>query len=151
LPSVTSTVPAVLERLVALARAALPDVEIWDGQPVRDVADEVLLIGFNGEPGEESVIDTRARQGLSPDPDRENYEITCLASSWKGRVDDMQPVRERAYELVDAFNLELMRDPRLGDRVLSSRVSAVGMTQMQTEDGAVATVRFVVIVSAFTR
>lgn len=149
-----STVPAVLDRLVELARLTVDDPEqVVDGQPVRDITNDVILIGFTGEPGEEAVTDTRTRGQMSSDPDKESYEITCLASSWKGREVHAKPPRDGAYELVDALNDELMRTPNLGmaGTVMRARLVTVGLTQQQTTDGATATVRFVIAVSAYTR
>lgn len=156
-----STVPAVLDRLVQLARVAVAQLVeagqlpedasgVIDGQPVRDLPDNVIAIGFTGEPGEEAVTDTRSREQATPDPDRERYEITCLASAWVGREDAIKPVRDMAYGMVDALNAEIMRDHALGGLVLSCRLATVGYTPMQTTDGAASTVRFVVAVSAFT-
>lgn len=151
--STTSTVPAVLDYLVGAVRFALPDVEVVDGQPVRDVERDVVLIGFTGNPGEAAVTDTRTREQMSASPDRERYEVTCLASSWPGGDTDDQSVkaaRDRAYELVDAVNAEIVRDQTLGGRVLRARLMSDLFAQAQTSQGPVATVRFVIEVTAFT-
>ena len=60
----TSTVPAVLDALVALARAVLtPErVQVLDGGPHRDTEPDVVAIGFTGDPGEACVTDTRTRE-----------------------------------------------------------------------------------------
>ncbi|WP_433225603.1 hypothetical protein [Actinomadura formosensis] len=146
-----STVPAVLDALVARARAALPEVQVLDGGPHRDTDPDVVAIGFTGDPGEAAVEDTRTREQLATSPDRERYEITSLASSWRGEEHDAKAVRDRVYEMLDALAAELERDQRLGGLVNRARLSSGAFAQEQTNKGAVATVRFVVSVDAFTR
>lgn len=146
-----STVPACLSALVAAARRALPGVQVVDGQPSDDIDDDLLMVGFTGEPGEAAVTSTRAQQQGTPAPDRESYDVTCLAASWHGHHDDPVGVRVRAYELVNALAAELAADTTLGGTVGRSRISTDSFAQAQTERGATAVVRFVVHVEAFTR
>ncbi|MBX6382164.1 MAG: hypothetical protein IRZ07_04190 [Microbispora sp.] len=121
-----------------------------DGQPL-DTDPDIVCIGFTGEPGEAAVEATRSRQQGATDPDRESYDITCLASSWQGHQSDPKTVRDRAYELVDRVAGELAADQTLGGVVMTARVSTEAFAQEQTSRGAVATVRFVVHIEAFTR
>lgn len=144
-----STVPAVLDELVARWRLALPEVQVLDGGPHRDTEDDVICVGFQVPPGAPSVEDTRTRQQLASSPDREQYEITCLASSWRGEEHDAKAVRDRVYEMLDVLAAELERDPRLGGLVMRARLSAAALAQEQTNKGATATVRFVISVDAF--
>ncbi|HUR74452.1 MAG TPA: hypothetical protein VMZ00_09250 [Sporichthya sp.] len=146
-----STVPACLDALVAAAGRALPGVQVFDGQPSKDIDDDLVLIGFTGEPGEAAVTSTRVQQQAATAPDRESYDVTCLASSWHGHDDDPASVRNRAYELVNLLAAELASDPTLGGTVGRSRISTNAFAQAQTERGATAVVRFVVHVEAFTR
>jgi len=148
--AVISTVPACLDALVALARRALPGVQVVDGQPL-DTDPDIVCIGFTGEPGEAGVEVTRTRQQASITPDRESYDITCLASSWRGHQVDPKVVRDRTYELVDRIAAELAADPTLGGVALTTRISTDALAQEQTTRGAVAVVRFTIHVEAFTR
>lgn len=140
-----STAPAVLDALVAGLTTAVPDVQVTDGQPIV-TADDVICVGFGGE-GEPAVESTRTREQLTLEPDRESYDITCLASSWTGAT-AVRPVRARAYELLEAVAAYLLANPRVGG-VLSARLSAERLIQEQTENGAAATVQFTVHVDAF--
>lgn len=146
-----STVPAVLDAILVRIRASqdLEGVQIVDGQP-RTTEPDVICIGFTGNPGESSVESTRTVEQLQRQPDREQYEITCLASSWRGATDPVA-VRDRAYELVDAVAAELAKDPRLGGLVTECRISADRFAQEQTSKGPTATVMFTVTIDAFTR
>lgn len=144
-----STVPAVLDALVAGFTSALPGVQVVDGQPITTDGD-VVCVGFSGLAGEPAVESTRTREQLAVEPERESYDITCLASSWDGGT-DAKAVRDRAYQLLDAVASWLAADRTLGGLVLSTRLSAESLIQEQTDQGAAATVRFTVHVDAFTR
>lgn len=153
MPDTVSTIPACLDALVAAARRAIPDpdVQVTDGQPVEDISDDIVCIGFTGDPNDTAVQSTRTQQQGSPAPDRESYDITCLACSWQGQDHDVKPVRDRVYEFVNLLAAELATDPTLGRTVGRSRISMDSFAQGQTDRGAVAMVRFTVHVEAFTR
>ncbi len=146
-----STVPAVLTALVTSARAALPpEVVVFDGQPDRDAPDECVVIGFTGNALEAAVEDTRSVEEITRARDRERYQVTNLATSWLGEDQDMEAVRVRAFGFVDRIAAALAADPTLGGACMQARVSVTGLAQMQTAQGAVATVMFTVSVDAFT-
>jgi hypothetical protein len=145
----TSTVPVAIDRLVAMATLALPGTDIIDGQPIVTEGDFVA-IAFTGIPGEEAVEATQTTEQMGARPDREIYDVTCLSSSWSGGGDP-KAVRDQAYALVDAFANALKSDRTLGGLAMRARLSTVALAQEQTEMGALATVRFIVRVDAFTR
>lgn len=144
-----STIPAVLDHLLASWALALPGVQVVDGQPLAPEPD-VVCVGFTGDPGEPAVEATEDRGQLAPGADRERYDITCLASSLKGGT-DARAVRVRAFELVEAIRADLQRDLRLGGLVMSARLAVLSLTAYQSPDGAVATVQFAVRIDAFAR
>ncbi|NJP24459.1 hypothetical protein FLW53_09605 [Microbispora sp. SCL1-1] len=146
-----STVPAVLDAILSAVRAALPDVEVWDGQPVKQTRDDVICIAFTGEPGEAAVTATITLEQMAVDPRRESYTITCLASSWKGEASNAKAVRDRAYELVDGVVAALAQDQALGALVMRAMVSTQAFAQEQTTRGAVSTVQFGIHIDAYTR
>jgi hypothetical protein len=152
-----STIPAVLDALVQRWTLALPDAQVSDGQP-HDHADDMVLVGFTGTPGEEAVTSEITVEQMAAAPNREQYTIACIASSWKGADEDVPTVRGAAFGLLDAIAADLAEDPRLGGLVMSTRLTVAGFTQYQTmphnEDsagGTSADIRFTVTVSAFTR
>ncbi|MEV7908513.1 hypothetical protein [Streptomyces anulatus] len=145
-----STIPAVLDELLARARLALPGVQVLDGQPTTDTEPDVIAIGFTGAPGEPVVEATEERAQLAASPDRERYDVTCLASAWIGD-DDARKARDRAFELLETFRAELQRDSTLGGLVLSARLAVISFAPEQTSQGAVATIRFAVRIDAFAR
>ncbi|MEV8636517.1 hypothetical protein AB0395_33205 [Streptosporangium sp. NPDC051023] len=150
MPQILSTVPAVLDALVAAARQVLPNVQVLDGQPVTSTEPDVIAVGFTGIPGEAAVQATEERAQMGIAPDRERYDITCLASALRGET-DAQAVRLRAFELLEAIRSELRRDPTLGGLVMSARLAVLSLTAQQTSAGAEATVQFIVRIDAFTR
>ncbi|MEV4093790.1 hypothetical protein [Streptosporangium saharense] len=143
-----STVPAVLEALVAAARRVLPDVQVVDGQPLA-ASPDILCIGFTGEPGEPAVESTRTREQVTLDPDRESYEITCLAAVLRGET-DTATVRALVYEMVNVLADELATDPTLGGVCGRTQITTEDLAQEQTTKGAQAVVRFVIAVDAWT-
>jgi hypothetical protein len=148
----TSTVPAVLDALVQRWTLAAPDALVVDGQPVHDYdTPDLVLVGFTGTPGAVSVTGTLDREQMAVEPDREQYEITCMVSAWKGAEDDVKAVRDRAYEIVDAIAADLAQDSQLGGLVMSARLSTSNLAQYYTDGGVSADVQVVVSVDAFTR
>lgn len=145
-----SLVPETLVKLVAVARDALtPEgtdaqpVQVLYGQPVTTTEDDVVAIGFTGVPGEAAVESTRTREQLTNDPDREAFEVTCLASSWRGD-DDMEQVVNRVYHFINLINDEIMEDQTLGGLVGKTVIRSEMVALEQTDKGPVATVRFVI-------
>ena len=146
----TSTIPACLDALVQAVRAALPGVQVIDGQPVEELQPDVIMIGFTGQPSTAAITSTLTREVFARSPDREQYDIACLASSWRGETDP-KVARDRAFALLDAVAGVLADDQTLGGVVLRARLSAQAVVPEQTTDGATCTVAFTVHVDAFTR
>ncbi len=151
-----STIPATLDRLVALAEAAWPDVQRLDGGPTTQIEDDVICIGYSGVTGEADVRSTMTTEQLEMQPDLEQYDVMCLVSAWRGDAHDAdgQPdartTRARAFELLSGLRAELASDSRLGGTVMQARMSTVDVVQDQTPGGPVCTIRFSVHVIAFS-
>jgi hypothetical protein len=143
-----STVPAVLDALTSRWAAALPDVQVADGQPL-DTQDDLIAVGCHDVPGEPAVDSTRTREQLAAEPDRESYDVSCLASSYSG-VADFKTVRDRVYELANAAAAALADDDTLGGACMSARLISGDLIQERTDQGVVATVRLTVHVDAYT-
>jgi hypothetical protein len=147
-----STIPAVLDALVAAVRAVMPDVQVCDGQPVEDLADEVVVVGWQMDRAAVSVDWHREDAGGMVD--REVYDVAGLISVVTGDT-TTKPVRDRAFELWALLVGELRRDPTLGGLCMRVRpfVAAVDQVQTQGDDvsagGASATISWVVLVDAF--
>lgn len=154
-----STVPAALDALIAMAARALPEVQVTDGAPVGDVADDVVAIGTTGRPGEVAVEESRTEARLAG-RDGEAYDVSCVASSWRGAETDFKPVRDALFGMLDALAAEIAVDRTLGGAVAHASMRVVTYFQDQTGaaddegtpsgSGAVATAQFIVHVEAFT-
>jgi hypothetical protein len=148
----TSTVPAVLDALVQRWTLAVPDALVVDCQPPRDFdSADLILVGFTGTPGAASVTNTISIEQMAVTPDREQYDITCMVSAWKGVEDDVKAVRDRAYEMVDLIAAALADDQTLGGLVMLMHLTTSTLAQYFTDDGVSADVQVVVSVDAFTR
>lgn len=150
-----STIPAALDALVGLAERALPDVQVLDGGPTVEVRDDVIAIGYSGSPSEADVRNVLSREQLELDPDRESYDVMCMASAWRGDAHrdgkpDARTVRVRAFELLSAVREELAHDSRLGGTVMLARLTTLDVTADQTKYGPVCTIRFQIHIDAFS-
>ncbi|MFD9949822.1 hypothetical protein ACFWYW_55865 [Nonomuraea sp. NPDC059023] len=149
-----STIPAVLDALVAAAERALPDVQVLDGGPTVEVCDDVIAIGYSGstEPDVRSIL---TREQLDMQPDLERYDVMCMASAWRGDAHndgrpDSKTVRDRVFQLLAGLRDELARDPQLGGVVMMARMSTMDVMFHQTKAGPVCEARFQVHVDAFS-
>lgn len=144
-----STIPAVVDALVAAARAALPGVQVLDGGPVTDLQPDVVCVGHTGEPGEASIDARQTDSDYGGATSRETYQITCLASSWRGDTTAAKTVRDRAFEMVAALAAGLDADQTLGGVAARVDIATHLVGADQTDKGPVCTVRFAVTVDAF--
>lgn len=140
-----STVPAVIDALVALASQALPGWQVTDGQPLQEEAD-VCAIAY--DPEERGVVATQAPGGLSVASQAESYDVNSLLSSWAGDV-DVRGARVRAYAALDALAAALAADLTLGGAASRALLVRSSLEQDATASGSVATVRFTVHIEAW--
>ncbi|MEV0149105.1 MULTISPECIES: hypothetical protein [unclassified Nonomuraea] len=143
-----STVPAALEALVAAGTRALPGVRVWDGYPLASDT-TMLCVGFTGQQDEAAVESTRTRQQAALEPEHEAYAVSCYLYVLKGDTDARQ-TRQALYELLDALAGELVADPTLSGAVARAQMSTESLTQTQTDKGAQAELRFVILIDAWT-
>jgi hypothetical protein len=125
--------------------------QVLDGGPVKNTEPNVIAVGFTGAPGEIAVEDTRTREQYTTQPDREQYEITCLVSAWHGHETDPKSPRDAVYSVVDRLADALALDQTLDGLVARIRLRTDAYAPEQTSMGAVATVRFILIVDAYGR
>lgn len=147
----SSTIPAVLDDLVARTKLAGTGAQVHDGPPTVILDGDVIFIGFNGIPGEAAVTDARTLRQYRPSPESEAFDVHCLVSAWPGGQNDMKAARDRAFELFDAMTAMLAAAPTLDGLVKRARISAGSLVQEQTTKGAVATLAVTVQVDADTR
>jgi hypothetical protein len=146
-----STVPAVLDALVALVRRVLPDAQVFDGLPTDEMQGDLVMVGFAFPPGTAAVTDTRTRQQYAASPDTESYDVANLVCAWPGGETDLKTARDRAFAMVNALGAGLADDPLLGGLVKRARISADSYIPEQTDSGASATVPVTVHIDANTR
>ncbi|MBO4272386.1 hypothetical protein [Microbispora triticiradicis] len=140
----------MLAALVDLAKLAMPpEVQVVDGQPIAASTD-LLCVGYTGTPTEPAVEAAQYLTQLAPTPDREQYDVACLAAILRGNA-DAREVREAVFGRVGAVRSALARDPTLGDLVMAARLSVLDLTQQQTPKGALAEIRFAIHIDAYAR
>jgi hypothetical protein len=141
----TSRAPDLLDRLAALATAALPDVTVSDGPDLDEGTHlDLVCIGWDGdeESDTEAVDATQEWAGLGAMAKNESLVVTCAAISVRGNG-DMRSARAAAYASVAAIETGLRADPSLGfppPTVVALRTG--NLRQRQTPDGPEARVLF---------
>lgn len=146
-----STIPAALDALVANISAAMPDVQVLDGQPAEDLQDQVVVVGWTME--RVSVAADLSRESAGVD-DREQYDIACYLNVVDGTTVS-KTVRDRVFALYDTLVAELRRDQTLGGVVMRARPRLVDYDQVQVDGGenfaggVSGTITFVVSCDAF--
>lgn len=116
MPDIATTVPAVLDGLVAMATAAMPaGVVVRDG-PAQDtdLDGDYLAIGHS-ESEDEGGVDG-VTTGMENYLEAESYSVHCLLSVATGDV-DAAAVRNRRLRVAELYGLlarALRADPTLG-------------------------------------
>lgn len=152
-----STAPAALAGLTSAFKAS-PDLS---GVPVRDgplvtgsSALDVVLVGWNGQEGDDTAVDGSSQlEGLAGD-DAESYEIRCAVLSTKGGGKPdvaLAAARARAYELLAACGQAIKRDRTLGGAVMQAAISGHSLRQTPAPKGITAAIQFTVACSAIAR
>lgn len=131
-----STIPAVIDALLALLRArpelAAP-VEVFDGFP-RRVIDNLDFVAVGGK--SEPVADgTQAAAVLGNRRRDETYTVRVYCSSSRG-TQDQKVTRDRAFALMAAAEDAIRADPTLGGRVKSAQVGGRIVLQETDADTA---------------
>lgn len=147
----SSTIPAVLDALVAVARTALPDGQVFDGPPTEEMQGDLVMIGFAYPPGTPAVTESRTQRQYAPSPDAESYDVANLFCAWPGGDTNLKAARDRAYAMIDAFADGLATSPLLDGLVMDVRLSAGSYIPEQTTSGAAVTVPVTVHIEAVTR
>lgn len=124
MPTVVTTVPAVLTALVQLGQTALPGVTVYDGAPdVDNEPLEFLCIGFSRDEDDASVDGATSDEGNHTAG--ETYAVHCTLSVATGDVEDgaVADRRARCSVLLGQFVAALRANPSLGG-VLTAGASA---------------------------
>jgi hypothetical protein len=126
------------------------DVQLIDGPPIKTEYPDMVMIGFNGQPGADAITVTRTQADYARRSDSETYDVNCIVSSFRGDT-DLKPRRDRAFELVTIISTELKRDRTIGGAVKRAHLSVAGVSPVQATNGVTCTVRFTIHVDASTR
>jgi hypothetical protein len=153
-----SAIPAALDALLTLARAAAEPGEALDGVHVCDALavsaieapSTVLIIGGNAEPGDPLAASSElADAGLGRGDDLETFDITCHVEHWRGG-DQTREARLAAFAVVDVVDALLVADQTLGGVVARARVTgALDLAQTHYKGDTGAAIPFVVRCQAF--
>lgn len=126
-----SVLPAVIEALVALWRAAMPQVQVVDGPPTVDVRGTALLVGWTPLTEQTQGVFTPA--GLRVE--RESVPVVpCVARTWSGSA-DVAAQRRDSFAVVTKAREALRAYRTLGGLVLEARVGGYTYAPMVNDQG----------------
>lgn len=121
-------IPAAIDALVAMARAALPDVQVMDGPEAVWPEKEYVAIGLSPD----DLENPSTRTPAGPQTTTDSAQIIGMIRVWSGDS-RTPPLRGRAYELLDALIAATEADTRLGGAVdiaeLTGHVYAPGTSK----------------------
>ena len=137
-----SSIPAVVDALLQLWRTGTTADQVIDGQPLRDLEPDVIVVGFS--PSQAAVEAEYVPEMVG---EREAYDIVCLVSTASSSF-DARARRDRVFALYGEAHDALAANPSLGGLVIRARCNVLTLDQAQTDEGATATIEFVVHVDA---
>ncbi|TCO47302.1 hypothetical protein [Actinocrispum wychmicini] len=150
-----SRIPAAIDGLVALCTTAtapaepLHGVHVYDGPPVTDLSDPLMLFLGDTPDTLESVTGTQTFAELGGASRDETFSISCTAVARSGDT-DMKARRDAAHAIMAAVE-RLLRpgepgaDITLGGAVLWAQVGGdIVLSQLQYAKGSLARLRFAV-------
>lgn len=123
-------IPGFLAALTADLAATLVGVQVVDGPPVSYIRSECVAVGITTE--DASVESGTAQAGLRAS--RETIDVINLVRVWSGNT-DLGPLRDRAYQLLDAVDAHLRADPSVSGAVAFARLVGHVYTPVRNEDG----------------
>jgi hypothetical protein len=147
----TSTVPAAVDALLAILRAApaLSGVTVLDGPPVEDMsAADLVAVGWQPDSEEAVQLDQDFNAAGARTRD-EDFSILCWAESWTGDR-SMSARRTRAFELIAVVEQAIRASdanpeaPTLSGTVLWAHLTSGTLRQTSTDQGVRAGVGFAV-------
>lgn len=139
----TSTIPAAIDGIIAGLKAynALKGVTIIDGQPLTDLPDDYVAIGFADDMSE-AISGNQEPAGLGAQRRQEMYTINCEVSAWTGST-VMKTARDKAFSILASVENVVRHDGTLGKAVIFADFGAnMSVAQIQTEKGATVVIRF---------
>lgn len=142
----SSTIPAAIDALLALARTALPAVTVHDGVPVTVGTKDYLCVGY--DPDSDLAVEftqvAAAMRGLAGHTRREEYDVLCQLVAYSGDV-KMGTRRTSAFALLAPIEDALRLNPSLSGALGSGGTAQLGggqLAQVQTDKGAYIDLRF---------
>jgi hypothetical protein len=132
-------IPAAIEALVALWKAALPDVQVLDGDPTTWTAGVFLTVGIGADDVTNEA--TVERPGLRR---RSDYADITNALWAAGGDTSIPAYRDRAFTTFRAARTALQADQKLGGAVTRAELTSYAYQPRRTPRGAGAQIQFTV-------
>lgn len=139
----SSSIPRAIDGLISILHAdkTMSAVAIIDGQPTTDLPGDYIAIGY-ADDSSTSITGTQDPIALGNLRREEKYTISCEVSSWVGTT-VMKTARDRAFAILANVERIVRADGTLnGSVIFADFGSALNVTQIQTQQGAVVTITF---------
>ena len=145
----TSAVPGAIGALLAILRAdaGLSGVQVLDGPPVRDMADQdYVAVGWQPD-GDESAQIAQDFASAGARTRDEDFAVSCWIDTWTGDS-DMSTRRARAFALLAVVENAIRASggspmaPTLDGTVLWAHLTNAVLKQANTDQGVRAGIAF---------
>lgn len=143
----TSSIPAAITALVGLLKAALTDVDVFDGPPMTGDMPDHVCIGHDPLDPLNAVEADQVPASLGNRAREESYQILCSLAAWSGD-EGMAARRDRALALFATVESIVRANVTLNGAVRSAQIGSYTLVQEQTDQGASAGLRFRIACSA---
>lgn len=145
-----SVIPDVIDALVALAKANVTTVTVYDGVGNSDDPGDYLMIGVSDPDGasdrDRAATSTTDWANVNYTAAAESGEVMCAALSWTGDTSQagVKAARDGVYTVIETFGTALRANPSLSlSNVLWTRLGKTHeLTQLQSQEGVLALALF---------
>lgn len=143
----SSTYPAVKAALIAAWDAAMTAAVI-NGPVIGIWQEPVVTVGYQDDTTQTAADGVLSRQGMSPEPEREQYTINCAAAV-NYQTSDVLAAETVVFGLFAAAGQVLEVNPTLGG-AMSVRIDRYQLVESQAPPGVIVILKFGVAVDAYT-
>lgn len=133
-----TALPAAIDSLLAILRAASTDVPVYDGLEPTDAPDRRYILVGAADPTSDELFDAASTSqpwgALGHMQRRETFTLHCIAVAWSGD-NDLSACRLAATGVLELATSAVVADPTLGGTVLQTAITNVTLQQAYITDG----------------
>lgn len=143
----TSTVPGVLDALIAAGKAVLPAAVLnVYGQPLENLPADFVAWAWNDGQSAVNLVEGTNNAGYAGGT--ETYDVTNQIVAWRGGAGEVHDAVAAVYSYFNLIDDAVHADPHLGDLVMFAQITASNLVIAQTTKGPIASLAFTVRIQA---